>query len=240
MPPGSSPTSGTITNGGTISARGDLVAARRSGHGNVGGLTGRHQTGGPRRAANFVVNSANASLGAPSPRADDHRRGRGVRLPGENYNSTTLGLAARRLSTTGPSWSMPEGPKATGGAAVLSDGTIDNSGNIVAEVTHSSWPVEWQQVALTNETEDYHGPSGLLQVNSVEWRRLTVARVASRTWCWSLPNGVFTNSGTIDNGGSISARAGPGRSSAERSRAMRWPYRTAPDSWTAPGRAVSS
>jgi len=30
---------------------------------------------------------------------------------GENYNSTTSGWAARRLSTTGPSWSMPKGTR---------------------------------------------------------------------------------------------------------------------------------
>jgi len=87
--------------------------------------------------------------------------------------------------------------------------------------------------------------SGLLQLNSVSNEGiLTVAPGASIDLVAQppdgLPNGVFTNSGTIDNGGTISAQAGPGRSSAEGSRVTRWPYKTAPNWLTAPGRPSSS
>jgi len=76
--------------------------------------------------------------------------------------------------------------------------------------------------------------SGLLDVNSVTNTAHGRWRPELRWTCFQTPGsgyaaGVFTNSGTINNGGTISARARPGRSSAERSRATRWPCRSAPN-----------
>jgi hypothetical protein len=205
--------SGTITNGGTISAQGGTWSQLGGAvTGNVVALQVGTRLVDHAGAANFVVNSANASLVGTVPKGQTITVvGEVYGYQGENYNSTTLGLGGTTVVNDGTIVVDARGTKTTGGAAVLSDGTIDNSGNIVAEVTHSSWPVEWQQVALTNEVGGtITDRSGLLQVNSVSnGGALTVAPGASLDVVpGALPNGVFTNSGTIDNGGSISAQGG--------------------------------
>jgi hypothetical protein len=205
--------SGTVTNLGAISAQGGTWSQLG---GAVAGNAVALQVGtklvdhaGP---AKFVVNVENASLVGTVPKGQTITVvGEVYGYQGENYNSTTLGLGGTTVVNDGTIVVDAQGTKTTGGAAMLSDGTIDNNGNIVAEVTNSSWPVEWQQVALTNEAGGtITDRSGLLQVNSVSNDgALTVARGASLDVLpGALPNGAFTNSGTIDNGGTISAQGG--------------------------------
>ncbi len=205
--------SGTVTNNGAISAQGGTwsqlggVVA-----GNAVALQDGTKLVDHAGAAKFVVNSSNASLVGTVPKSQTITVvGEVYGYQGENYNSTTLGLGGTTVVNDGTIVVDAQGTKTTGGAAVLSDGTIDNNGNIVAEVTHSSWPVEWQQVALINEVGGtVTDQSGLLQVNSVSNHgALTVAPGASLDVLpGALPNGVFTNSGTIDNRGTISAQGG--------------------------------
>jgi hypothetical protein len=165
-------------------------------------------------AAKFVVNLSNASLVGTVPRGQTITVvGEVYNYQGENYNSTTLGLGGTTVVNNGTIVVDAQGPKTTGGLAALSDGTIDNNGNLVAEVSHSSWTVGWQ-IGLTNQPGGtVTDQSGLLLVNSVtNDGTLTVAPGASMDLAaqgpGGLPNGVFTNSGTIDNGGTISAQAG--------------------------------
>ena len=203
--------SGTINNGGTISAQGATWSQLG---GAVAGNAVALQVGTKlvdhAGAGKFVVNVESASLVGIVPKGQTITVvGEVYGYQGENYNSTTLGLGGTTVVNDGTIVVDAQGTKTTGGAAVLSDGTIDNHGNLVAEVTHSSWPVEWQQVALTNEVGGtITDQSGLLQVNSVSNDgALTVAPGASLdVLSGALPNGVFTNSGTINNGGTISAQ----------------------------------
>jgi len=206
-------TSGTVINSGAISAQGGTWSQLG---GAVAGNAVALQVGTKlvdhAGAAKFVVNVENASLVGTVPKGQTITVvGEVYGYQGENYNSTTLGLGGTTVVNDGTIVVDAQGTKTTGGAAVLSDGTIDNNGNIVAEVTHSLWPVEWQQVALTNDVGGtVTDQSGLLQVNSVSNEgALTVAPGASLDVLpGALPNGVFTNSGTIDNGGAISIQGG--------------------------------
>jgi hypothetical protein len=205
--------SGTIDNRGTISAQGGTWSQLAGAvAGNAVALQDGTKLVDHAGAAKFVVNSSNASLVGTVPKSQTITVvGEVYGYQGENYNSTTLGLGGTTVVNDGTIVVDAQGTKTTGGAAVLSDGTIDNNGNIVAEVTHSSWPVEWQQVALINEVGGtVTDQSGLLQVNSVSNHgALTVAPGASLDVLpGALPNGVFTNSGTIDNRGTISAQGG--------------------------------
>ena len=158
------------------------------------------------------MNSASATLVGTVPKAQTITVvGQAYNYQGDNYNSTTLGLGGTTVVNDGTILVEAQGTKATGGAAVLADGVIANNGTIVASVSHSSWPVEWQQIELTNEPGGtVADKSGLLQVNSVSNDgTLTVAPGASMDLgAGALPNGVFTESGTIDNGGTISAQGG--------------------------------
>ena len=205
--------SGTIDNRGTISAQGGTWSQLAGAvAGNAVALQDGTKLVDHAGAAKFVVNSSNASLVGTVPKGQTITVvGEVYGYQGENYNSTTLGLGGTTVVNDGTIVVDAQGTKTTGGAAVLSDGTIDNNGNIVAKVTHSSWPVEWQQVALINKVGGtVTDQSGLLQVNSVSNHgALTVAPGASLDVLpGALPNGVFTNSGTIDNRGTISAQGG--------------------------------
>ena len=205
--------SGTIDNRGTISAQGGTWSQLAGAvAGNAVALQDGTKLVDHAGAAKFVVNSSNASLVGTVPKGQTITVvGEVYGYQGENYNSTTLGLGGTTVVNDGTIVVDAQGTKTTGGAAVLSDGTIDNNGNIVAKVTHSSWPVEWQQVALINKVGGtVTDQSGLLQVNSVSNHgALTVAPGASLDVLpGALPNGVFTNSGMIDNGGTISAQGG--------------------------------
>ena len=98
---------------------------------------------------------------------------------------------------------------------MLSGGTIDNNGNLIAEVAgHSIWPVQWLGVVLVNgRGGTITDRSGLLQVNSVTNEgTLTVAPNASVDLVAPSPGGlapgVVTNSGTVENGGTISTQGG--------------------------------
>jgi hypothetical protein len=205
--------SGTVTNSGAISAQAGTwsqLGGRVTGDAVV--LQAASKLVDRSGEASFVVNSNSTELVGTVPRGQTITVVGGTyNYQGENYPSTTLGLGGTTVVNDGTIVVDAQGTKTTGGAAVLSDGTIDNNGNIVAEVTHSSWPVEWQQVALTNEVRGtITDRSGLLQVNSISNDgALTVAPGASLDVLpGALPNGVFTNSGTIDNGGTISAQGG--------------------------------
>ena len=103
------------------------------------------------------------------------------------------------------------GVASVGGSSFVNYGTVTTTvqdpNNKVANVTQFYG-------ALTNEPGGtVSDRSGLLVINSVTNEgTLTVAPGASMDLTaqppGGLPNGVFTNSGTIDNGGTISAQAG--------------------------------
>jgi hypothetical protein len=213
LPNGVFTNSGTIDNGGTISAQAGTWSQLSGGvSGNAVALQDGTKLVDRAGAAKFVVNAASASLVGTVPKGQTITvEGEVYNYQGDNYNSTTLGLDGTTVVNDGTIVVEAQGPKTTGGSAVLSDGAIENNGNIVAEVSHSSWTVNWQQVALTNEPGGtVADKSGLLQVNSISNDgTLTVGPGASiDLTSGALPNGVFTNSGTIDNGGTISAQAG--------------------------------
>jgi hypothetical protein len=205
--------SGTIDNGGTISAQAGTwsqLGGRISG--NAVALQDGTKLVDRAGPAKFVVNAASASLVGTVPKGQTITVvGAVYNYQGDNYNSTTLGLAGTTVVNDGTIVVEAQGPKTSGGSAVLSDGMIENNGNLVAEVSYSSWTVNWEQVALTNEPGGtVADKSGLLQVNSISNEgTFTVGLGASIDLTSGvLPNGVFTNSGTIDNGGTISAQAG--------------------------------
>ena len=222
QPPGSGYGAGVFTNSGTVMNSG-AISAQAGTWSQLGGAVAGNPVAlqdGTKLvdhagAAKFVVNASNASLVGTVPKGQTITVVGGVyNYQGDNYNSTTLGLGGTTVVNNGTIVVEAQGPKTTGGVAALSDGVIDNNGNLVAEVNHSSWTVNWQQVALTNEPGGtVAARSGLLLVNSVSNDgTLTVARGASMDLAaqgpGGLPNGVFTNSGTVMNSGAISAQAG--------------------------------
>jgi len=151
LPSGVFTNSGTIDNGGTISAQagtwsqlGGRVA------GNAVALQDGTKLVDRAGAAKFVVNAANAELVGMVPTGQTITVvGEPYSYQGDTYYSTTLGLGGTTVVNDGTIVVEAQGTKTTGGAAALSDGAIRNNGNIVAEVNHSSWPVNWQ-IGLTN------------------------------------------------------------------------------------------
>jgi hypothetical protein len=151
LPNGVFTNSGMIDNGGTISAQAGTWSQLG---GAVGGNAVALQDGtrlvDHAGAAKFVVNASNASLVGTVPKGQTITVVGGVyNYQGENYNSTTLGLGGTTVVNNGTIVVEAQGPKTTGGVAALSDGAINNNGNLVAEVNHSSWTVNWQ-IGLTN------------------------------------------------------------------------------------------
>jgi hypothetical protein len=143
--------SGTIDNGGTISAQAGTwsqLGGRISG--NAVALQDGTKLVDRAGPAKFVVNAASASLVGTVPKGQTITVvGAVYNYQGDNYNSTTLGLAGTTVVNDGTIVVEAQGPKTSGGSAVLSDGMIENNGNLVAEVSHSSWTVNWQ-IGLTN------------------------------------------------------------------------------------------
>jgi hypothetical protein len=151
LPNGVFTNSGTIDNGGTISAQAGTWSQLSGGvSGNAVALQDGTKLVDRAGAAKFVVNAASASLVGTVPKGQTITvEGEVYNYQGDNYNSTTLGLDGTTVVNDGTIVVEAQGPKTTGGSAVLSDGAIDNNGNIVAEVSHSSWTVNWQ-IGLTN------------------------------------------------------------------------------------------
>jgi hypothetical protein len=157
QPPGSGYGAGVFTNSGTVMNSG-AISAQAGTWSQLGGAVAGNPVAlqdGTKLvdhagAAKFVVNASNASLVGTVPKGQTITVVGGVyNYQGDNYNSTTLGLGGTTVVNNGTIVVEAQGPKTTGGVAALSDGVIDNNGNLVAEVNHSSWTVNWQ-IGLTN------------------------------------------------------------------------------------------
>jgi hypothetical protein len=143
--------SGTINNGGTISAQGATWSQLG---GAVAGNAVALQVGTKlvdhAGAGKFVVNVESASLVGIVPKGQTITVvGEVYGYQGENYNSTTLGLGGTTVVNNGTIVLDAQGSKTGGGAADINDGTLRNNGAILAEVHGSAWTVNWQ-IGLTN------------------------------------------------------------------------------------------
>ena len=208
QPPGSGYANGVFTNSGTVTNRG-AISAQQGTWSQLGGRV----TGGAvvlqdatklvdrSGEASFVVNSDSTELFGTVPRGQTITVVGGTfNYQGDNYPSTTLGLGGTTVVNDGTIVLDAQGPKTGGGAAVINDGALLNNGNIVAEVTHSAWTVNWQ-IGLTNNR------SGVVAVTGGEMNEsgggsdlnagtVTVAPGAT----WLLQEGsAFTN----QSGGAI-------------------------------------
>jgi hypothetical protein len=154
LPSGVFTNSGVIRNGGTVSAQGGTWAQLG---GEITGNPVALQDGtnlvdraGP---AMFLANAGSAGLSGTVPEGQTITVvGSVYNYQGENYNVTTLGLGGTTVVNDGSIVLDAQGPKTTGGGAVISGGTIRNNGSIVAEVEHSSWTDSWQIGLVNNES----------------------------------------------------------------------------------------
>jgi hypothetical protein len=202
LPNGAFTDSGTIDNGGTISAQGGTWSQMG---GRVAGNPVALQDGtklvdraGP---AKFLVNAASATVVGTVPKGQTITVvGAAYSYQGDNYNSTTLGLGGTTVTNDGTIVVEAQGTKTTGGVAALSDGRARNNGIILAEVVHSAWTVNWQ-IGLTNDPAGKVTVSGgtLNESGGGSDANLGTVTVAPGA-VWLLQEGsVFTN----QRGGSL-------------------------------------